>query len=219
MAEIERLIPSNLEQLTNFRRDLRAFLELTPDELGILALVGDSAEGYSRTRKATEFSEKASISVETASRVLDVVSFLYERCREQNIPPGIAVGELIELARQLEISDAVQKADVLTTVLESKETFEHQGYAERIHGAVVPHFEDIEGVWDLRVVFNREGNQVSKELPTLILSVSWHDHVGQRRQVVFQLDEEEWNELRRTTDTLQKRLIALKRHMSAEHSG
>lgn len=213
MDEQQGLIPSHLRQVDRFENDLKSFLSLSIDQLEALARIGENPKGYRRSMRAEEFSVEAGLSRETASNALDFALFLYERCREYNIGPNIAAGELIEIGKELQIEGIEEKRSVLGSVVAVKTDFERSGYADRILASVVPHYEDIEGVWDLRVVFNRESGNVSTTLPTLIMSVSWHDMVGQRHQAVFQLNEEEWAELRRSVDKLHDQLLALKTHI------
>ena len=214
MAGETQLIPSHLLPSESFKRDLRALLRLTSDQIIALSrLAADSASGFSPSAQAPTFAEAASISSDEARRAILIAEYLYERCREHRISPDDAVAQLVDVAPSVGIEEITDRAAALGDLLSVKDLYETEGYARRQTVAVVSHFVDLDGIWDVRPVFHRETGDIATNLTVLLLKLSWHDQDGTSHSAAIQLDEDDWASLRERVQKLENERVAVTRYL------
>jgi len=202
MARPKPLIPQLLLSSPAFRNDLSRMLGLSASQIDQLDSLAAGPDGFSPALMATQFAAEASLAPEDARGSLRVAEYLYERCRDHRISPEDATAQLVQIAETWGLGDATEKVPALTKLLATKEQYERGRHAELRALSTVAHFEGLEGVWDIRPVFHREREEVIAKVPVLLLNVSWHSTAGKSQEAVFQLNEEDWEDVKEAVDRL-----------------
>ena len=189
-------------------------LLLPPEQMLVLArLAEETPEGYGATTQSASLADSAGVTSDEARRVILVVDYLYERCRNRNIALDAAIEELTAIASELEIEEIADRAAALNALLSPKDLYETKGRTGEQARSVVPHFIDFDGVWDIRPLFHRETGAVANSRPVLLVSFSWHDDAGTAHNASFQLDDEDWALLRQKMDELSNQRSELGKYM------
>jgi hypothetical protein len=212
VATGKELIPSPLLATRTFREDLKRLLNLPPGELLWMNSIADGADGFSPGRQSMKLAQHAGIDPQDAIGVLRAAQYIYERAHESSISAEDATRELLEIAPTLDVQDVGRLADPLRALLATKDRYEVERYAKSEGLIALPHFTGMEGVWDIRPIFNRDTGEVLTTVATLILNVSWHDSVRNDYSTVFQLTADEWTELREALDKLERERQVMERY-------
>lgn len=193
MADDDRLISRSVHAAPAFRRDVRTLLKLSPVALRSLGQMSDSPDGLLGVEEG-DFARAAEATLSDATRAVSVASYLYERARKSKISGHEAAEQLAEYARDigLDESDIIERKAAIEELLSPKPTYEREGQARRQGTVVVDHFVSASGVWDLRPVFDRQTEKSVDYIPVLLVSMTWHDDVGNSQRSVFQMSEDEW---------------------------
>ena len=206
----KKLIPSSLRSSGAFRRDLKALLSLSSDQLIILGrIASESTEGFSAGSQAAPLADEMGISVDEARHAVLVADLLYERCRSERISVDEAVEQLATISQELDLPDVTEKTAALGQLLSIKKLYEGEGYVRSQARSIVAHLMNLDGVWDIRPVFHRDTGEITKRLPVLILTASWHDDVGESHNATFQLDEDDWVDFQEKVQELARQRSAL----------
>ncbi len=190
------LVSENLATAATFERDVRALLGLSDSALRGLAELGDSEEGFHESYAAA-FAAKHSIPTSEASLIIRGVRFLYGRVMENRLDAATAASELIAFAadRGIPVGDLDKKSELLRSLLLPKPLFEANGWARHQVTNGYSHYIGVVPLWDLRPVWNRISQEVTKTVPVLSLTISYHDDVGTNKTCEIRLTEEDWSDL------------------------
>jgi hypothetical protein len=213
--ESKRLIPTAILASPTFLSDFRSFIGLSAEQLKVVDSLAQTPDGYSPSKQSERLASEAGISSDSATATLRVAEYLYERCREHQIPVEEALDQLADAASSLDIS-VEDRREILRSILRAKPDYEAGRHASLQAIAALSHFVGIEGVWDIRPVFNRETREIVANVPVLLVSINWHDAVGNNYSAQFQLDEEDWAELRSDFDELEKRWNVIQEQLKRE---
>jgi hypothetical protein len=213
MARPKPLIPQLLLSSPAFRNDLSRLLRLSASQIDQLDSLAAGPDGFSPALMTTQFAAEASLAPEDARGSLRVAEYLYERCRDWRIPPEEAIAQLVEIARSSGLGDLTEKAPALRRLLATKDQYERGRHVKLEALSTVAHFGGLEGAWDIRLVFHREREEVIAKVPVLLLNVSWHDTAGKSQEAVFQLAEEDWEDVIEAVDRLESQRRAVRAYL------
>ena len=65
-----------------------------------------------------------------------------------------------------------------------------------------PHFVNLVGSWSIKILRTREDESV--EVPSLGLTVTWHDSRGNDKEAFFLLNDRDWENLKKNVDAVGK---------------
>ena len=176
-----------------FIRDLKSFLSLPEDVLLAISELGNGPEGFSGVSQSETLKTRFDIPIDKAMRALRIAEHLYHRVTDLGLNDATAADQIISIISRLDESIEIdnQKRKAIEAVLSFKRAYEISNVTVKALENV-PHFLDVNGSWNIKIVRTREGEII--KVPVVTMSVVWHDHSINHRQAFFYMDEEDWDE-------------------------
>jgi len=187
------LISPRLLGIRTFRNDLRALLELGADQLLEIARIANTEYGFSYAEQLRKMTPDLSNSTSVAS-ALRAASYLYDRIHERNVRPEDAIKQLSTLLPPSEQALISGNAAALMKLFELKPMYERGRRIRDRAVSIVPHYADIQGVCDIRAIFDRSSEEILERVPVVLLGLSFHDDSGNALQTTVQLVGDDWTE-------------------------
>ena len=177
-----------------FLRDFKSFLNQPEEVLWAIAELGDSPEGFLGDQQHNELNERFGIALDTASDILRVADYLYVRTGSLRMNAADAVAQVDAVASRVENPVFLDEGrrDAIVAILSFKSGYERT-IATRNITASGPHFTGVGGSWGVKMAQVSNGETI--RIPILSLNVTWHDGVGNHREVFLQLSDQEWESL------------------------
>lgn len=174
-----------------FVRDLQSFFSQSAEVLLAISELGDEPEGFRASGHANVLNERFGVPLGVATVNLHIAAYLYDRAVDSGLNADEAAGQLVSVASGLKdpIEIDVDKRAAIVAILSFKRDYE----ATMASGKALansPHFTGVSGSWSVKPVAMSNGEVV--RVPVLSLSVTWHDGIGNAKEIFLQMSNRDW---------------------------
>lgn len=185
------LISRRLLNNQSFLRDFDAFLGTSSQVFAAISELGNSDVGFS-VENAQQLSELGEITSDEARSILIVAGHIYDAITDQEISVEDAVAEILEISTGREVETTGDIGQAMSDLFAYKPAYEKGKDARDRAVAIGPHFISFEGNWTISIHRTREKETV--KIPSIAISVIWHDEPGTSHEAYFKMTDTEWTE-------------------------